>query len=729
MLPIHGAVYGALFAAASRVVNGEYELSEEALEAVEETRDRIEDMSDLVGDLSPTRPGTWGRFMGRVIDHSCGAKRRFECIDEARQAHGYDVKVAAPGVLVNELIAKRSSVEELYVEEGQRLETVALNGSMTLCVQRSSTAGDSPVIYCRSEVDTSKEVLMALGDLCWEGRPALILDRSRGELCLREFDLSGHHYKGDRLEFIDQWRAFYDQGIRRNILLQGPPGCGKSTLCYQAARELSERALLVSPEFFKEAGLTEWFVILELLRPQVMVLDDIDRTAAGMRSGLEEKLRFFEEGTCDIPIVLFTSNDYTRIPAAMRRPGRIDQIIRFDDPRASVRREIIEELGDREGMEIPEDQMGRLEALLQEFSAAHVVEAIRRAKVEGWKESRGEDATFRMQRDFQNSTDWLNVHGFSRLDGHVSFIIDRVKEMAETEVGFRDERGHMEVVHLPNGAQLCVEESGLSRGPSEVFYRKRLDGMEAMTKGVASLIWGDQEAILLDAVDREDIRWQELSPGRYDYYGPLKEHIERWERFREHGLRRNVLIQGPPGCGKSTFCMQAARELSTRTLMLTPDFYDMIRVRQWRLVVDLLRPEMVVIDDVDRVGNHSLETKLRLFEEGYCDIPFVLFTSNDHTKLPRPMRRPGRIDQIIEVDTPDSELRWKLIKEMAEREGVEVPEEQLPRLDRILVEKSTAYLVEALRRGAVCGWDAGLFEGDRTLELADDRDSQQLAAQ
>lgn len=119
------------------------------------------------------------------------------------------------------------------------------------------------------------------------------------------------------------------------------------------------------------------------------------------------------------------------------------------------------------------------------------------------------------------------------------------------------------------------------------------------------------------------------------------DYIEGWQAFRRAGLRRNVLIQGPPGSGKSTFCAQAARTLSSRTLILTSEFFQNIGSAQWCALLEILAPEAVIVDDIDRAGEHSLESKLRLFEEGYCDVPFVFFTTNDHLKLPVFMRRPG----------------------------------------------------------------------------------------
>ena len=154
--------------------------------------------------------------------------------------------------------------------------------------------------------------------------------------------------------------------------------------------------------------------------------------------------------------------------------------------------------------------------------------------------------------------------------------------------------------------------------------------------------------------------------------------------------------------------------------MLTPDAYSDLGCTEWRELIELLAPDVVIVDDIDRVGHHVLETRLRFFEEGYCEVPLVLFTSNDHTDLPLAMRRPGRIDQILLFDAPGPNLIDDLIDELAARVGVEVPDEHRPKITALMQERSNAFAVELLRRGKVCGWDDLEYEGDITFTIGQD---------
>ncbi|NIP66949.1 AAA family ATPase [Candidatus Bathyarchaeota archaeon] len=193
----------------------------------------------------------------------------------------------------------------------------------------------------------------------------------------------------------------------------------------------------------------------------------------------------------------------------------------------------------------------------------------------------------------------------------------------------------------------------------------------------------------------------------------MLDEIKNLQNFVDKGVRRVVVLQGVPGTGKSTLCAHASEILSDRTIVLSNTILMHLSRNDWSEVIKLLSPTMVIIDDIDRSNMRSLETSLYLFEDTYYDVPLTLLTTNDQQKLPDAFRRPGRIDQIIEMPEPTKSIRKKIIKQMAEREGVgKIPSDKIDMLDSIVEKYPVAYLVELLRRYRSLGWDYQVPDND-----------------
>ncbi len=729
MLPIPESLLGAAFSLASRAARGEIDVDEQTRERLQRVRTSLEEVSELVGDLSARDPSSWAAFAGRAMDRTCETHGRAESTSEWRKARGFVTTLALDGVVVDYLRAAEDVATETVFTDGDEAVLLAdlPNGTPLAVETTGAGTGSTTGLYHRP--GTSRRAVHAgLAAAFWSRGPSVRIAWGGSAPILRRIDLDRFEYRGDRRELIARWRRFLEAGIPRKILLQGAPGTGKTTLCCHAAREIGGRTLVVTGDVLDQQPTAAWNQLFEILAPTVVIVDDVERPSSIGGEGISgDRLRLFGSECDEIPLVLFTSNDHAELPEAMRRPGRIDRIVEFEENASETRRQIVRQIAGEEGVAIPEGRFGELEELISEYGAAHVREALRRAEVLGWEQVSFDVRTFRMHSDCSALSEWLRVHGFERLGEVPDTFADELFGRSEVERVMENERGALESRSLPRRAVIWRRADAGGGFGVELHVRGGGAGREAIRREAAAVFWEGRSAVILDAIDRE-FTFRSVDLETRSYVGPHLDLIDQLRAFREAGMRRSVLLQGPPGTGKSTLCLHAARRLVDRSLFLSPDALGELRAAEWEALTWLFAPEMVIVDDVDRVGHGRLECKLRFFEDRYCEIPFVLFTSNDAGELPAPMKRPGRIDQIIEIEPPDRPRRRRLIGVLAERIGVEVPERYLERLDAVYREQSPAHVRELLRRAKALGWERlDALPGDRTFDPAfaetDDRDA------
>jgi len=199
------------------------------------------------------------------------------------------------------------------------------------------------------------------------------------------------------------------------------------------------------------------------------------------------------------------------------------------------------------------------------------------------------------------------------------------------------------------------------------------------------------------------------------YQGTALDYIDEWILFMDKGIRRCICLQGKPGTGKSTLTRTAATKINRRTVQVTSEAFRRMHFSHWKTMIALMSPEMLIIDDIDRV--YDLEEYLDRFEDAYYQVPLTLFTSNDLDEIPDAFKRPGRIDQILLLSDPSADVRLQVLQEFAKMEGVgEIPDWKLPFMEELYSNYSGAFAVEYLRRVAVFGWDYKIPEGDITFK-------------
>jgi SpoVK/Ycf46/Vps4 family AAA+-type ATPase len=199
------------------------------------------------------------------------------------------------------------------------------------------------------------------------------------------------------------------------------------------------------------------------------------------------------------------------------------------------------------------------------------------------------------------------------------------------------------------------------------------------------------------------------------YRGNALEYIDTWKKYMEKGVRRCICLQGKPGTGKSTLTRTAATLINKRTVKVTSTAFRRMHFAHWKTMIALLSPDLLILDDIDRIPD--LEEYLDRFEDAYYTVPLTLFTSNDLDEVPEAFLRPGRIDQVLELDDPSPDVRLEVLQEFSLAEGAGViPVWKIPFVEALYEKYTGAFAVEYLRRVAVEGWEYRLPKNDITFK-------------
>lgn len=130
-------------------------------------------------------------------------------------------------------------------------------------------------------------------------------------------------------------------GVPRTYLFIGMQGVGKSTLAGRMAQSNGKRTLQINARGLTVAGTNDLHFLLMGLKPDFLILDDIDRMVAEAIPMMLESLSDLKERHPHVTSIL-TANSIEPFDAATLRPGRIDQIVEFEPPDGQERGRILQ---------------------------------------------------------------------------------------------------------------------------------------------------------------------------------------------------------------------------------------------------------------------------------------------------------------------------------------------------------------------------------------------------
>jgi len=150
-------------------------------------------------------------------------------------------------------------------------------------------------------------------------------------------------------------------------------------------------------------------------------------------------------------------------------------------------------------------------------------------------------------------------------------------------------------------------------------------------------------------------------------YGEIKKELTeviRWFKNRKSlkGIvpLRGVLFVGEPGVGKSLFTRELANALELKQYLF--DCVSENKTKEFKDIIDEINKEgkdaIVLIDELDKLTSKDSQFSRLLMSEmdGLADnatqIMFIA-TCNNLEDIPEPLRRPGRFDKVITIESID----------------------------------------------------------------------------
>jgi len=255
---------------------------------------------------------------------------------------------------------------------------------------------------------------------------------------------------GDVIDFLKAPQRWLDAGVRlpRGVLLEGPPGCGKTLLARAVAGETNAKFFLVSGSEFVEmfvgvgaARVRDLFETAVKKAPSVVFIDELDavgrRRGSGIGSSHDEREQTLNQLlVCldgfkrnDRVVVLAATNRPDVLDTALVRPGRIDRRIRVPELNEAARVEVLKI--QTRGKPIDSVDLQEIARLAAGFSGARLENLCNEAALLAVRRSKREANSVRITReDFVRAmgTELGQDQRFNKLD---SLLIESATQLAE----------------------------------------------------------------------------------------------------------------------------------------------------------------------------------------------------------------------------------------------------------------------------------------------------------
>jgi transitional endoplasmic reticulum ATPase len=505
------------------------------------------------------------------------------------------------------------------VSEGDEISVVILGNQMDFKVERVS-----PKTIVRIERPTK---LTIMAEITSDRKPRVTYE-----------EIGGMKEQIKRLREIVELpmrhpEVFARLGIEPHsgILMYGSPGCGKTLIAKALASESEANFFIINgPEIMNkyygetEARLRDIFKEARESSPSIIFIDEIDAIAPKREEAFGDvekrvvaQLLALMDGMSERGqvIVLGATNRPESLDPALRRPGRFDREIEIGVPNAEGRLEI-QQIHTR-GMPLSED------IDLQELAA--------------------------------------ELHGYTGAD---------IKALCR-EAAMKALRRYLPEIDL--------EGDKISPEILEGMVITNRDFKEGMKEIVPT-------AMREFYVEVARVKWNDVG-GLYEAKRTLHDNlitaIKDPDKFAKMGIRppRGALLYGPPGTGKTLLAKSLATESNANIIVVRgPEVLSKWVGESEKAIREIFRkakassPCIVVFDELDSLarprgqeedmsGNERVLSQIltEMDDSGSAGV-VVIGITNRPDLIDTSLLRPGRLDLIIYVGSPDEKSRQEILR-------------------------------------------------------------------
>ena len=296
----------------------------------------------------------------------------------------------------------------------------------------------------------------------------------------------------------------------------------------------------------------------------------------------------------------------------------------------------------------------------------------------------------------------------------------------DNKKSFADRYGSIVLYRHQNLGIIGIRES-LSEVSSCILHTDKFT-----PERVWDLIWGKVDGCV-DVQHSSDTAWKTFQYSKYSLdlgqqFGEAQhqvdDFIDKNSKFIAMGFERSYLFLGPPGVGKTTMSQRFARAFSTRILQIAAQAIFEIGDQCLIQLVQQSAAQVVLIDELDKMFAGQNEwrkgpllskiEKIRRCRPGLITI----ITANSVDSFPPALLRPGRIDDIIELDYPNATDRYNILAGYAAKYEVSFTDEVLSRVVQVSEGLTGAWLKEVVMQAKVSDPKATLSLIEKMLKYS-----------